>query len=76
MSRCRACDANMNDFEATRAILREDGTKDYIDLCSKCYNESELADIEEINIVSRWDLLGVSDIYQEEEDAITKEYSE
>jgi hypothetical protein len=34
MSRCRACDSNLTDYEATR---KYQGTKTYIDLCNYCF---------------------------------------
>lgn len=33
--RCKACDAELSDFESTRKSLV---TKDYIDLCGSCYS--------------------------------------
>jgi hypothetical protein len=34
--RCRACNCELNDFEATR----KDEYLEYVDLCSDCYNEA------------------------------------
>ena len=34
MTRCVACDKNLNDFESTRKDLNGD----YIDMCNKCYS--------------------------------------
>ena len=33
--RCRACNIILDDFEATRRYKREDGSKDYVELCNK-----------------------------------------
>lgn len=34
MTRCVACDKNLNDFEATRKDLHGN----YLDICNKCYS--------------------------------------
>ena len=35
MSRCKACDKKMSEFELTRKYA---GTNRYVDLCNKCFS--------------------------------------
>jgi hypothetical protein len=37
--RCKACNVNLNDFEATRKYV---GRQEYVDLCSTCFATIEL----------------------------------
>lgn len=60
MTRCVACDKNLNDFESTRKVIREDGTTEYPDLCNTCFKESGIAS--HSNIVERYDLSHSDDI--------------
>lgn len=61
--RCKACDKNLNDFESTRKIVREDGTKEYVDLCNKCYTSSEVSSV--ATVVERYDLAKEDDVDSE-----------
>ena len=60
MSRCVACDANLNDFESTRKVITEEGKVHYPDLCNTCFKESGLSNVS--NIVERHDLNHYEDI--------------
>lgn len=53
---CCACDKLLSDFEATRAIHREDGSMEYPDLCNECFDSSGLTEIDNISITVRNDL--------------------
>lgn len=48
MSRCVACDKNLNDYESTRKIVQSDGKVYYPDLCNSCYSST---DIEQFAVV-------------------------
>lgn len=52
--RCKACNAELSDFESTRKSL---DTNEFIDLCNNCYShvKSDVATIE------RFDLMHESD---------------
>lgn len=52
--RCKACDAELSDFESTRKIINSEGKMEYPDLCTGCFNESELPDM--FAVVGRSDL--------------------
>lgn len=54
MSRCRACDVNLSDFESTRKIVRSDKSIDYPDLCNTCFSSSNLNVVSQV--VERYDL--------------------
>jgi hypothetical protein len=54
MSRCIACDANLNDFESTRKLVYDDGHVHYPDLCNTCFKESGIGKV--ANVVERQDL--------------------
>lgn len=59
MSRCAACDVNMNDFETTRKIVRTDGSIYYPDLCNTCFKASGLSQI--VEVIERYDLMHNND---------------
>lgn len=54
MSRCRACDRKMTEYEMTRKFV-ESGT--YVDLCNKCYHAGEYPPVKD-----RPDLLRTEDV--------------
>jgi hypothetical protein len=58
--RCTACDKNLNDFEATRKIINEEGKVHYPDLCNTCFKESGIGNYS--NVVERQDLNHYDDI--------------
>ena len=60
MSRCIACDKNLNDFESTRKIERSDGSIEYPDLCNTCFKETGLGN--EVIVIERNDLNHYEDI--------------
>lgn len=63
MTRCVACDKNLNDFESTRKVVRPDKTFSYPDLCNHCFEESGLRDV--AMIVERPDLAKTEDFESE-----------
>ena len=66
MSRCVACDRNLNDFESTRKVVHDNGSTEYPDLCNSCFKESGLGNV--ANVVERQDLNHYEDIDDEIED--------
>jgi len=56
--RCKACDTELTDFEATRKIVNKDGTIEYPDLCDSngCFDASGIAN--QMVTVERKDLIG------------------
>lgn len=72
MTRCVACDANLNDFESTRKIIYEDGKIEYPDLCNTCYKETGLG--EETVVIERHDLNHTEDITDDGYDYYDGEY--
>jgi len=71
MSRCYACNAILTDFEATRKLVRDDGSVTYPDLCNTCFKASDLSKV--VKVVEREDLATIDtaddflDSYGEEE---------
>jgi hypothetical protein len=57
--RCASCDKNLNDFESTRKIVREDNSVHYPDLCNNCFKISGLS---HNNVIERHDLLHEVDV--------------
>ena len=58
MMRCQCCDQNLSDYESTR---KSHTTRDYLDLCNKCYNEIQ-SDINNHDIDDRYDLKHEDDL--------------
>lgn len=57
MTRCVACDKNLNDFESTR----KDTHGVYLDMCNRCYNEIK----DDVLAVEREDLSSTETIDDE-----------
>jgi NAD-dependent SIR2 family protein deacetylase len=57
MTRCVACNKNLNDYESTR----KDTYGGYLDMCNKCYGEIK----EDVLSVERDDLSPTEDIESE-----------
>ena len=63
--KCRACDALLSDFEASRkSVETTDITegkrhykREYIDLCNQCFELSDNSGM----VIERWDLMTVAD---------------
>ena len=53
--RCKACDAELSDFEATRKSIN---TWDYIELCNACFSGISGT----VPTISRHDLMSLSDV--------------
>ena len=66
MSHCIACDVLLSDYEATRKIVRVDGSIEYPDLCNTCYKESGVGNF--VTTVTRDDLYHNEDIEEEDFD--------
>ena len=66
MTRCVACDKNLNDFESTRKVVHDDGKVTYPDLCNTFFKESGLGN--EANVVERYDLSHSEDIDEDDDD--------
>ena len=64
MSHCIACDVLLSDYEATRKIVRDDGSISYLDFCNTCYKESGIGNI--VNVITRDDLYHNEDIEEED----------
>lgn len=60
MSRCYACDAELNDYESTR---KSRVTGEYLDLCDHCF--SEVSDVF-IDVEERLDLAETEEFVEEE----------
>jgi len=60
--RCKACDVELNDYEATRKSAM---SLEYIDLCENCF--SYIAD--DIPVIDRPDLLNFT-VIEEDDDEI------
>ena len=66
MSRCRACDCILNDYEMTRKSAI---TGEYYDLCSHCFNYIRY----DVQSKERIDLKEVSDDFEEsDENSLTE----
>lgn len=52
--RCLACNAQLNDFEATR---KSKVTGKFVDLCNSCYVSIR----EDLQVVERYDLMDMQD---------------
>lgn len=52
--RCKACNVELNDFEATR---KSSVTGEFLDLCNGCYKSVS----SDIQAVERYDLMNVED---------------
>lgn len=63
--RCRACDALLTDYEATRKLAE---TLEFIDLCNNCYRYI----VEDVDTIDREDLRDIAD----EEETLPHEYDE
>ena len=59
MSRCLACNTLLTDYEATR---KGKHSGDYIELCSHCFNSSQLVDMP---MDDRPELYGYIDVDEE-----------
>jgi NAD-dependent SIR2 family protein deacetylase len=57
MTRCVACDKNLNDYETTRKDLHGN----YLDMCNRCYNEIK----ENVLSVEREDLSPTEELESE-----------
>lgn len=57
--KCRACDAMLNSFEATR----KNRHNEFLDLCNGCYNSVK----EDIQALERYDLMDMQDEVDTEE---------
>ena len=68
MSRCRACDRIMTEFEMTRKF-KDSGM--YVDLCNKCFNSCTYPPVAE-----RYDLLKTEDIEDDSDLCETSTMSE
>jgi uncharacterized Zn finger protein len=64
--RCVACNKCLSDFESTRKVVREDGSKDFVDLCNTCYHASDLSSV--ATVVERFDLSREDDVEIDEDD--------
>lgn len=60
--RCRACNAELNDYEATR----KDHNDEFLDLCNTCYKEADY----DFDTTDRLDLLNEADIVYEDENIV------
>ncbi len=58
MSRCRACDVILTDYEMTR---KSSVTGEYVDLCNKCFSYIR----HDVNSKERLDLKDISDDCEE-----------
>lgn len=61
--RCKACNKVLSDYEATRKYAQE--PRDYVDLCSHCFNAS---DLQGSDVIERYDLLVDEDMEYEQGD--------
>jgi hypothetical protein len=59
--RCLSCNCSLNDFESTRKYLNGE----YIDLCNRCFNSS---DMRNIDVIERPDLAEYEDVSDEKPD--------
>jgi len=65
MSRCRACDVILSDYEMTR---KSTVTGEYFDLCNKCFGCIK----HDVHSKERLDLKDISDDFEEsDEDTLT-----
>ena len=55
MSRCVACDRNLNSFETTRKIIHKDESIYYPDLCNSCFLTTDIPLF--TTVVERYDLM-------------------
>lgn len=69
MSRCRACDKVLSEFELTRKVVSRDGVVSYPDYCNECFSSSGLEDV--ATVVSRSDLQ--ESVVEEEPDYVFEE---
>lgn len=53
--RCKACDASLSAFEATRKFK---DTGEFIDLCNDCYRSVEA----DVQALERHDLMNIEDV--------------
>ena len=53
--RCRSCNVELNDFEATR---KEVNTGAFVDLCNHCFHASDYTNIP---VIERYDLIDGGD---------------
>jgi len=53
--RCKACNTQLTDFEATR---RGAESNEFIDLCNECYNSIK----DDVDVLERPDLADIEDI--------------
>ena len=59
--RCKACDIELNDFEATR---KSTTTGEFIDLCNRCYKAVK----NDVQAIERYDLMDLEDELDNYED--------
>lgn len=59
--RCKACDAKLSDFEATRKSLT---TGEFLDLCSTCFNYIK----EDVYVIENQDNMDIQDIIDIDDD--------
>ena len=52
--RCKACDTELNDFEATR---KSSVTGEFLDLCNNCYKAVKY----DVQAIERYDLMDLED---------------
>jgi len=58
--RCKACDKELTDFEATR---KSSVTKEFLDLCNTCYKYVK----EDTQVTERYDLMELQDYIDNED---------